>query len=294
MVPRKDPQPPKGYTPRYGWRDFDQMRVHRNGTYYDDEGYDFYFLDRNEMLRPDKVPPFEGVYVLGLLVVVQKALEMAEAFAFEADSEEWRSKMEGVYFSPLQVNMGESVYDYDRCEDYKDQDCELYEYDPPYGTLYIGEWGDFGSSRYPCGFCPFVTVELWDEEFGRPMVDQKDFIRALGQIGEQIEAENRTDAKDIQALASAKSIFSRVHAKDTQALACAARLLKQGEIWEEKSIAEWAATGMNMLTGLESWDNSVEELRGLIAVEEEAPAHAGRYDAGEKNPESYSDEDIPF
>ena len=58
------------YRPEYGFRGFDQAQIHRNGTRYDDEGYDAYFFDRDKRLRPDKAPPFDGAYALGILAAI--------------------------------------------------------------------------------------------------------------------------------------------------------------------------------------------------------------------------------
>ena len=248
------------YRPEYGFRGFDQAQIHRNGTRYDDEGYDAYFLDRDKRLRPDKVPPFDGAYALGILAATQQALDMAAGLVDAGI----RRDDDGLALPLLQVRTedslaGESI----ACDywDWREDGTDLsnvpvkeVEFDVSFGRLvFVDPWGaaalDDGRPLV-IGKC-----DLWDEGTGKALVNQSDFVMALGQLGKMMVA---------KAPRGHEGHEEYTHSK---CLGLAGRLLCFGDIWSVASPRQWAERGLSnegWTASLALWNDGVGSLRAEV------------------------------
>lgn len=277
-----DPEIPTGYEPHYGYRDFDQAQVHRNGTWYDDEGYDAYFLDKDGNLRPDKIPPFDGAYGLGILAAVQHALDMAVGLV---DIETRHDVCGDPSFKLVVQTEPSLVSEQIACDrwDYREYGTSLSDipvsamrFDVSFGGIVIadpeGAASLDGGSPLGIGY-----HALWDEHTGKPLVDPSDFVAALGQLGKRM-------------VANARDWREQHQDEDTYAdcLELAGRLLGIGRLWAFTEPRRWAERGLGRAdwTGtLSLWNDGVARLRAEVAEREAAKRAA--YEA------SLSD-DVPF
>ena len=255
-----DEEIPTGYVPEYGFRGFDQAQVHRNGTWYDDEGYDAYFLDRDGRLRPDKVPPFDGAYALGILAATQQALDMAAGLVGAGI---WRNP-DGSVRPFLRVRTENDLASENISCDYWDwraYGTELsdipvgeVEFDVSFGRLAFVD--PQGSAALDDGR-PLVVgqCDIWDEETGKALVDQSDFAAALGQLGEMMVAEATRESGE-----HGESI-------SLVCLGLAGRLLGVDGIWGVTSPRQWAERGLiddGWVKSLALWNDGVGSLRAEV------------------------------
>lgn len=257
--------------PEYGLRGFNTKGVHRNGTEYDDEGYDLFFKDKDGNIRPDKIPPIDGGYLRELLRAVSRALGIAEDLC----SREWAWNDEMGYdeFGFLEVqNAPFLLEDYIHSLSVKSmEESDPWDSSPnyvSYGKLSIcaDSMGTYSISRPWGGYESFCEMTIWDERSGKVFVDTHDLPKALGQIGKQI-IESLIDNRG--------GFFPSLEI----VLVVAAEMLMIEDFWR------W-------------WQERAEPLIEEQRKErEKARSFAGRDDAGKEedsSPIHRRDEDIPF
>jgi hypothetical protein len=218
-------------------RGFDKRGQHENGTFYDDEGYDWAFMNEDGKVRGDKVPPYKGTYILAILAAVDAATKMA--YKTMVSRRAAQLEMPSVELSSARCT--ENTYDI--------------------GEFY-GSRGVFSvSDADVCGIFNYgFEFAFWDEETGEKRMDSEDFCHALSQIGEAIISE----AGDEENRDSTDEYLIRT-----------ARLLMTSELWSDGAEA-WAAKVLRgldedytnvLLRDIAGWDDSLQALRRKVEEE---------------------------
>lgn len=215
-------------------RGFDKRGQHENGTFYDDEGYDWAFMNEDGKVRGDKVPPYKGTYILAILAAVDAATEMA--YKTMVSRRAAQLEMPSVELSSAQCM--ENTYD-------------IGEFYGSRGVIWGSDADEYNIFNYA------FVYEFWDEETGEKRMDSEDFCHALSQIGEAIISE----AGDEENRDSTDEYLIRT-----------ARLLMTSELWSD-GVEAWAAKVLNrnyadvLLRDIAGWDDSLQALRRKVEEE---------------------------
>jgi len=240
-------------------RGFDGTGRHRNGTAYDDDGYDWLYRDKHGKVRRDQVPPYKGSYVLGVIMAVQSALDWASEVV--EDSDETRKDR---YDARVML---ETEFCY---EGYGSGDNA----DP------LGEcWGSRGvlvitdEDRRHVSHVD-ISYTFWDEDTDAKLMDARNFSHALCQVGLAMLTETE----------KAKKMTTPVG----KYVVRVARMLMLDELWQDGPDA-WASMGLEprrcrSAYDIKGWDNSLAKLRPM----------AKRMRRPENRARNYVDEDDLF
>jgi hypothetical protein len=247
-------------------RGFDGTGKHRNGTAYDDDGYDWLYRNKHGKVRKDQVPPYKGSYILGVIMAVQSALDWAN------DAVEDEDGTRPDCFSARVMLETEFCY-----ESYGKGDNA----DP------LGEcWGSRGvlvitdeDHRHVSHFD--ISYTFWDEDTDAKLMDARNFSHALCQVG--LAMLNATE-RDKKMNTPVGKYITRV-----------ARLLMLDDLWKEGADA-WATMGLEprrcrSAYDIKGWDTTLRKLKPVTQHKERTKRRERNYSG---DLDDFFDEADPF